>query len=152
MFSTRYHYIMGNFSDYVTEIVFTNQVMSIHDLTLIIADFSQYSSYNEVRLKTNKNRKVLPAWRCTLCLSTDVSGTCLFLGPVNPSHSLHPFHLHCHLHFYLRSHLAPSDTKFDQLCQVNISKSDGTLEVGLMIKWIPIILMFSILWELIITN
>src|SRR5437762_777284 len=80
MFSTPCRHITGNFSNHTTEIAFANQATSIHNLALVITNFSQCPSYNEVRMNTNNNRKVLPAWRRALRLSTGVSGACLFPG------------------------------------------------------------------------
>src|SRR5438045_366978 len=80
MFMTPYCHITGNFSNHTTEIAFANQATSIHNLTLVITNFSQCPSYTKVRMNTNKNRKVLPAWRRALRFSIGVLRACLFPG------------------------------------------------------------------------
>src|SRR5436190_1736838 len=57
MFSTPCRRIMGNFSNHVTEVAFGNQVTSIHNLALVITDFSQCPSNNKVRMNTKKEQK-----------------------------------------------------------------------------------------------
>src|SRR5436190_10864204 len=57
MFMTPCCHIMGNFSNHTTEIAFANQATSIHNLALVIMNFSQCPSYNKVGMNTNKNRK-----------------------------------------------------------------------------------------------